>query len=101
MKVYTADYSQEEFIQILFGCDESLDPINNPDDYEFIKELIARSRFARYEYNVGTIENIKDVDIQIHAMNGKPDVVVGKDHVTEYWKYIEEGGSDEDTQTPA
>ena len=89
MKVYTADYSRKEFIRIYFSCDESLDPLNNIDDYEFVRELISEQKFLQYEHHTDTHLDEYDIDIQLHTGDVEPNVVLGRDHFTEYERYVE------------
>jgi hypothetical protein len=39
MKVYSIDYRRDKYVRIYFGCDDSLDPTNNTEDYNYVVGL--------------------------------------------------------------
>jgi hypothetical protein len=105
MKNYCLTYRKEEFVRIVFKCDNTLDPMDNIDDYNFIAGLVSNNDFERYEvWTDGPFVCDRSIGIDYCSESEDAEVLVSRHEVLSYPLYQElhaVQSEDEDTQTSA
>jgi hypothetical protein len=105
MSNYCVTYRKDEFVRVVFKCDETLDPLNNLDDYDYVTRKVADNCLERFEvWTDGPHISEQSIDIEDCSENDDPEVVISRNGVMSYSAFLESGkfsGQDEDTQTTA
>ncbi len=103
LKNYCVTYRKDEFVRVIFKCDETLNPMNNPDDYDYITEQVARETLVGYEeFADGPYVSEQSIEIEDWSQGDDASVVISRNGITRYFDYLEsKKGEDEVTQTSA
>ena len=105
MSNYCVTYRKDEFVRVVFKCDETLDPLNNLDDYDYVTRKVAGNCLERFEvWTDGPHISEQSIDIEDCSENDDPEVVISRNGVMSYSAFLESGkfrSEDEDTQTTA
>lgn len=101
MKGYSVNYRKDEFIRVYFVCDESLKPMTNVDDYNYVVELVESRKFESYEEWTDTYVDPYSIEIENNRVDIEPQVVVTRDGIKNYETYLASKEKYEDTQNNA
>jgi len=105
MKNYCVTYRKDEFVHVVFKCDETLDPLNDMDDYDYVTRQVADNCLEQFEvWTDGPHISEQSIDIGTCSENENARVVLSRNGVMSYPEFIKSrqvGVTDEDTQTTA